>query len=68
MPRFKENVTSSQGKKLHYLTSKEKWLTINQALGSDVILMLLTAVRRLIKYSIIDNNGFNMVFLTELSP
>lgn len=44
MPRFKENVTPSQRKKLYCLASKEKWLTINQALGSDVILMFLTAI------------------------
>lgn len=52
MPKFKENVTPSQRKELHCLASKEQWLTINQAPGSDVILMLC-AVMSLIKYLII---------------
>lgn len=63
MPRLKENVTPSQRKKLYCFASKEKWLTINQALGSDVIWMFLTAERRLIKYLIINNK----VSLIELS-
>ena len=57
----------SQSEEEIILLSKEKWLTINQAFGSDVILMLLAALRRLIKYSIINNNAFKTISLTELS-
>lgn len=49
MPRFKENVTLSQRKKLHCFASKEITLVIiNEALGSDVMLMFLAPVRRVI--------------------
>lgn len=57
----------SQSEEEIILPSKEKWLTINQAFGSHVILMLLTALRILIKYSIINNNAFKTISLMELS-